>query len=69
MEAICVHRTDKEDVIHTLTHTHTHSHTHTLTHTDKGLSRKSEVLPFATTWMGPEDIMLSEINQKKINTV
>ena len=24
---------------------------------------KKEILPFATTWMNPEDIMLSEINQ------
>jgi hypothetical protein len=25
--------------------------------------RKKEVLPFATTWMNLEDVMLSEINQ------
>ena len=27
---------------------------------------KKEILPFATTWMDLEDIMLSEINQRKI---
>ena len=30
--------------------------------------KKNEILPFATTWMDLEDIMLSEISQrKKIN--
>ena len=31
--------------------------------------RKKEVLPFMTTWMDLEDIMLSKINQRKTNTV
>ena len=30
--------------------------------------KKNEILPFATTWMNLEDIMLSEISQKKANT-
>ena len=30
--------------------------------------KKSEILLFATTWMDLEDIMLSEISQKKTNT-
>ena len=31
--------------------------------------RNKEILPFATTWMDGEDIMLSEILQRKANTV
>ena len=31
--------------------------------------KKNGILPFATTWMGLEGIMLSEINQTKTNTV
>ena len=31
------------------------------------LQEKYESLPFATTWMDLEDIMLSEINQRKTN--
>ena len=30
---------------------------------------KSEILPFATTWIDLQDIMLSEIKQRKTNTV
>ena len=30
---------------------------------------KSEILPFAATWMDLENIMLSEIRQTKTNTV
>ena len=29
--------------------------------------KKNEILPFATTWMELERIMLSEISQRKIN--
>ena len=29
--------------------------------------KKKEILPFATTWMNLEDIMLSEINQTRKN--
>ena len=31
--------------------------------------RKKKILPFATTWMHLEGIMLSKINQRKTNTV
>ena len=44
------------------THTHTHTHTHNgilLSH------KKDEILPFATTWMDLEGIMLSEISQRE----
>ena len=32
------------------------------------LTIKNEILPFVTTWMDLEGIMLSEINQRKTNT-
>ena len=31
--------------------------------------RKNDILPFATTWMDLESIMLSEISQRKTNTL
>ena len=31
--------------------------------------KKKEILPFATTWVNFEGIMLSEIGQRKTNTV
>ena len=31
--------------------------------------KKNEILPFATTWMEPEGITLSEISQRKTNTI
>ena len=31
--------------------------------------KKNEILPSVTTWMDPEGIMLSEISQRKTNTV
>ena len=48
----------------TYTATHTHTHNWIL------LSHKKEWnLPFATAWMDLEGIMLSEMSQRKINTV
>ena len=46
---------DKENVIHANTHTHTEYYL---------AIKKNKVLPFATTWMEIEGIMLSEISQK-----
>ena len=46
---------------------HTHTHTHTMEY--YSAIKKNEVLPFATTWMDLEVIMLSEISQIKTNTV
>jgi len=31
--------------------------------------KKNKILPFATTWMELEGIMLSEISQRKTNTI
>ena len=31
--------------------------------------KKNEILPFATTWMGLEGIMLSEISQRKTSII
>ena len=40
-----------------------HTHTHTHTHTEHYSAMKKETLPFATTWMKSESIMLSELSQ------
>ena len=47
------------------THVHTCTHTHTHTHKMEYYSaiKKNGILPFATTWMDLEGIMLSEISQ------
>ena len=50
---------DKEDM-----HTHTHTHTHTDYYS---AIQKNEILPFATTWMDLQAIMLSEISQIEKN--
>ena len=51
-----------KDVVYT--HTHTHIYIHTYTHNGISLShKKNEILPFVTTWMDLEGIMLSEISQ------
>ena len=42
------------------THTHTHTHTHTMEY--YSAIKKNEILPFATTWMKLECIMLSKIS-------
>ena len=47
------------------------SHTHTHTHTCYGIIaiKKNEILPFETTWIELESIMLSEISKTKTNSV
>ena len=55
-----------KDVIYT--HARTYIHTHTHTHAQNAPwnitqpLKQNEILPFATTWMDLEGIMLSEIN-------
>ena len=44
------------------THTHTHTHTHSEMLTSH---KKMNILPFASTWMDLEDIVLSEISKRK----
>ena len=47
-------------------HTHTHTHnTHTHTMEYYSAIKKNEIVPFATTWMDLEIIILSEISQKE----
>ena len=48
-------------------HTHTHTHTHTPEY--YSAIKKNEILPFAMMWMETDSIMLSEISQRKINTI
>ena len=46
-------------------------HTHTFSHTEEYYSaiRGKVILPFAIIWMDLENIMLSDISQRKTNTV
>ena len=70
---------DKEDVVcvcvyvYTHTHTRARAHTHTHAHTHKmeyySAIKKNEILPFATTWMELEGIILSEISQRKTEII
>ena len=49
---------------------HTHTHTHTHIHTMEYYSAiRNEILPFAATWIDLENIILSDVSQKKTNTV
>ena len=41
---------------------YTHTHTHTHTHRGIFAKKKIEILPFETTWLDVEGIMLSEIS-------
>ena len=50
------------------THTHTHTHTHT-NRIPLKYKKKNEILLFATTWIDLEGIILSEISQRKTNTI
>ena len=44
-------------------------HTYVSLYIYNGILFKNEILPFVTTWMNLEGIMLSEISQRKTNTV
>ena len=48
-------------------YTHTHTHTHTMEY--YWAIKKNEILPFATTWVDLEGIMLNEKSQIKTKTV
>ena len=64
---------DERWYVCTCAHTHTHTCTHTHTHTHRGIlpshEKKDEILPFVTTWMDLEGIMLSEIIQREKNNI
>ena len=46
-----------------MVYTYTHTHTHTYTMQYYSAMRNKDILPFATTWMDLEDIMLSKISE------
>ena len=48
---------------------YTHTHTHTQWNTTYSVIKKNKILPFATTWMDLESIILSEISQTKTKTI
>ena len=51
---------------------HNHTHTDTLTHTHRRMlfsHKNKEMLPFAITQINLEGVMISEIHQRKTNTV
>ena len=49
----------------------TYTYIHTYTHTTEYYSaiKKNEILPFAVIWMELECIILSELSQRKTNTI
>ena len=54
---------DKEDVAHIYMHTYIYIMEY------YSAIKKNEILPFATTWMNLEGIMLSEISYRKTNVL
>ena len=48
-------------------HTHTHTHTHSIEY--YSAIKKNKIMPFAATWMDLEIIILSEVSQRKTNTI
>ena len=54
---------DKDDMVCVCVYTHTH------TMECYSAIKKKEILPSAATWMDLEGIMLSEISQRKTNSV
>ena len=54
------------DEVYVYTHTHTHTHTHTMEY--YSASTKNE-MPFVATWIELQILILSEIRQRKPNTI
>ena len=44
-----------------------HTHTHSIEY--YSAIKKNEIMPFAATWMDLEVIILSEVSQRKTNTI
>ena len=61
----------EKDVVYIYIYIYIYTYTHTYIHKMEYYSalKKSEILPFAAMWMNLENIMLSEISQRKTNTV
>ena len=55
----------KDDWIKKMCYTHTHTHTHTHTMEYYSAIKKNTVMPFATTWIQLEIIILSEVSRKE----
>ena len=55
--------------IHTHTYICTHTHTHIYTIEYYSAVKKNEIMPFAATWMDLQTTILSEVSQKKTNTI
>ena len=51
------------------THTDTHTHTHIHTQEYYSALKKNETMPFAATWVDLEIMTLSEVRQRKKNTI
>ena len=56
---------DKEDMAYIYIYVYTHTHTMEY----YSAIKKNKILPFAIMWMDLESIMLSEISQRKTNTL
>ena len=68
-DAVCTYtQTFKLSFIHTYMHTHTHIHT-CIYNAIIFSHEKEESLPFVTTWMDLEYILLSDISKKKTNGI
>ena len=60
---------DKKYVVYKYVYIYMHTHTHTHTMEYYSAIKENEILPFVTTWMELEGIMLSEISQRKTNII
>ena len=63
-----MHIKEKEENVYMCVCTFIYIHTHTCIHNGI-LAIKNEILPLATIWMDLEDIMISEVNQRKTSTM
>ena len=57
-------RMDYEEEVYIYIYTHTHTHTHTYTMEYYSAIKKNRRMPFVSTWMDLETLILSEMSQK-----